>query len=144
MPLTSNKAIKVVREFMTGPKTLLVLTGGVGCGKTAAATWAMTWMGGPSVRWNRTIGARFVPAAALRTALGFERDQRKLLDDLESTRLLVLDDLGAEHLTEYVRSGIDALIDHRYGHELKTIATSNLALAQFKSIYGERIADRIR
>ena len=38
---------------------------------------------------------------------------------------LILDDLGAEHITEWVGSQLFSLLNHRYNERLKTIITSN-------------------
>lgn len=47
------------------------------------------------------------------------------LSRIRSNRLILLDDLGKEKLTEKVASGIFKIIDHRTAHALTTIITSN-------------------
>jgi DNA replication protein DnaC len=47
------------------------------------------------------------------------------LTRLRTSRLILLDDLGKEKLTDKVASGIFKIIDHRTSHGLTTIITSN-------------------
>ncbi len=56
---------------------------------------------------------------------------------------LVLDDLGAEKLSDYVRQCLYLLINKRYGDCQETIITSNLSLKEISENYGDRLASRI-
>ena len=49
----------------------------------------------------------------------------KIIESLKECETLILDDLGAENGTEWVRSILDMIINHRYAHEMNTIVTSN-------------------
>jgi DNA replication protein DnaC len=74
------------------------------------------------------------------------RSQPQRINDLEDAKnadLLLLDDLGAEHLTDFAGERLMVIIDHRYNHQLPTIYTSNLAPADLKAKVGERITSRI-
>jgi len=60
--------------------------------------------------------------------------------------LLVLDDLGAEKVSDFVLQTLYDLLDRRYGECLETIITSNLSLDQLTVHYGshgDRLASRI-
>jgi len=57
--------------------------------------------------------------------------------------LLMLDDLGAEAVTDYTRATLYALLDHRYKRRLPTIVTSNLDLAGISERIDDRIASRL-
>lgn len=57
--------------------------------------------------------------------------------------VLVLDDLGSEKPTDWVREQLFMLIDERYGAKRPTIFTSNLSLKELALTLSERIADRI-
>lgn len=52
--------------------------------------------------------------------------------------LLILDDLGAEKPTEWVRERIFSIIDYRYGNMLPTWGTSNLTPDKLADQIGER------
>jgi len=68
---------------------------------------------------------------------------------VRDTELLVLDDFGAEKLTEWVEELIHSIVDYRYRRNLPTIFTSNYSLEEmlgrfYSPIVGERIISRIR
>lgn len=54
--------------------------------------------------------------------------------------LLVLDDLGAENLTEWAQEKLDTIVSHRDNEGLPLVVTSNLALDEMP----QRIASRLR
>ncbi len=59
---------------------------------------------------------------------------------------LVLDDLGAERLSDFVLQTLFDLLDRRYGECLDTLVTSNLTLEELAAHYqghGDRLASRI-
>ena len=51
----------------------------------------------------------------------------EIIQSLKECKTLILDDLGAENDTEWVRSILDMIIDHRYENEMNTIITSNVS-----------------
>jgi DNA replication protein DnaC len=57
--------------------------------------------------------------------------------------VLVIDDLGSEKASEYVRQSFYALINHRYLEDLKTFITSFYSLEHLASRYDASIASRI-
>lgn len=74
-----------------------------------------------------------------------EKDEavQRRLERLETCRLLVLDDLGTEFMTEYTKTELFSLISNRLSAGLSTIISSNLTLNQIKNIYSERISSRL-
>ena len=58
--------------------------------------------------------------------------------------LLVLDDLGAEKMTEWAQETILEVIDHRYSELLPVIVTTNASPKELKARIGERSFDRLR
>ena len=56
---------------------------------------------------------------------------------------LIIDDLGAEKLSEYVLQTWYMIISKRYNMGYPTIYTSNLTPAQLVEHYGERLASRV-
>lgn len=61
--------------------------------------------------------------------------------------LLVLDDLGAERVTDWSKETLESILDHRLSHGLPTIVTSNYKIgdiaARWGGVDGERIASRL-
>jgi DNA replication protein DnaC len=64
----------------------------------------------------------------------------KILESIKGCETLILDDLGAENGTEWVRSILDMLVDYRYENKMNTIITSNVSDV---SELSPRIASRL-
>lgn len=62
---------------------------------------------------------------------------------IEKVPLLIIDDIGAEKPTDWVRERLLDLIDERYGNNRSTIYTSNCSLGTISLNLHDRIADRI-
>jgi len=56
---------------------------------------------------------------------------------------LLIDDIGIEYRTDFVREKMYMLIDGRYSNKKPTIITSNYSLAEIADRLGERIASRV-
>lgn len=135
-------ALARARAFRDGDlragRSLLVLSGGVGCGKTTAAVWVIATMRFQCPRFLRAATfartSRYDAAAAAAWA---------------RAGALVLDDLGAEYadskgsfLTDF-----DELLDTYYADRRPLIITTNIGKRDFYERYGGRdgrIASRIR
>lgn len=73
-------------------------------------------------------------------------NRNRLIDDICSRSLLVIDDLGAERDSEFTREQALALVDARYRQRLPLIVTTNIGLAAMKAetdVTRKRIYDRI-
>ena len=57
------------------------------------------------------------------------------------TRAVVLDDIGAERMTDWSLGVLYELIDHRVNYEMPTVVTSNLTIGQVSS-HSPRLASR--
>lgn len=69
--------------------------------------------------------------------------ESQVMDAIKSITLLVLDDLGAERVTDWVAEKLFALLNHRHNYELATIVTSNLAEGEMTTHLGQRISQRL-
>jgi DNA replication protein DnaC len=65
------------------------------------------------------------------------------LDRLAAVDLLHVDDLGAEHRTEWVLEQLYTIINSRYEEERSTVVTSNLTPEELGEQLGERIVSRL-
>jgi len=81
---------------------------------------------------------------AIRKSFNDPENNAQILDACKHARLLVLDDLGAEKPSDWVRERLFELFDYRNAEQLPTVITSNLAPKQIAAQLGDRIADRIR
>ena len=67
------------------------------------------------------------------------------LEMVKNCKLLIIDDIGAERVTEWVRERIVSIINTRASNELCTIYTSNLSLKGLTDKLGDdRISSRIK
>lgn len=73
-----------------------------------------------------------------------EQTVRERMQALQTSGLLILDDLGAEKESVWVTERLYMIINYRYNEQLPTLLTSNLELKQLEQIPGwARIVSRI-
>ena len=65
------------------------------------------------------------------------------LDRLADADLLHIDDLGAEHRTDWVLEQLYTIINARYEDERATLVTSNLGPDELAAQIGERTVSRL-
>ena len=70
-------------------------------------------------------------------------DFEEELDMVTHCKLLIIDDIGAERITEWVAERMVSLIHDRYSNGLSTIYTSNLSPKELEEKLGDRIASRV-
>jgi DNA replication protein DnaC len=121
----------------------LYFCGGVGTGKTHLAVAVMNEL----IRKKRTPSL-FVTVPELLDNLRetYNKPGRNLdewMDMVQNAEFLVLDDLGSERTTEWVRERIFVIVNHRYREALPTVFTSNIGPKDLAEQLGERTASRI-
>lgn len=126
--------------------TITVLSGGMGSGKTtAASSWLYRWANNIDNWYEGKIRGFSLFLTCARLARWNRYDENEMRRLFRCTRL-VIDDLGVEFLDERgsFMALLDELINERYNRKSPTVITTNLDPATFKARYGERVADRIR
>lgn len=137
---------KRAEQFAAGAPCHLFLSGPVGTGKTSLASCVYrAWLeAGAAGMWFT------VPGLLDAIRAGFDRETRSyqpqdLVEAVCTVPVLLLDDVGAERVTDWVAAQLYTVVNRR--QERPTIFTSNLnttALAErLGGIDGERIASRI-
>lgn len=66
------------------------------------------------------------------------------LNRVKECSLLILDDLGVEQSTPWVREKLDEIIDYRYINELPLVVTTNLKAAQLEPRIARRLREGVR
>jgi DNA replication protein DnaC len=129
-------SLRAVRKWVSTPSAPrgIALQGGTGCGKTVACAFAIAELGGQirsAAQVVRSFGSKAGHAV---------EDQELML----SCRLLLLDDLGAEHPRdrEWMVVALRELLESR--QSLRTLITTNLSRSALSQAYAdERIASRL-
>ena len=121
----------------------IYLCGGVGTGKTHLAVAVLNEL----VRRKR-VPSLFVTVPELLDNLRetYNKPGRNLdewMDAVQNADFLLLDDLGSERTTEWVRERIFVIVNHRYREALPTVFTSNVGPKDLAAQLGERTASRI-
>lgn len=118
-----EKVFKAAKKFSQKPKGWMVFTGGFGSGKTHLAAAIANYQAelGQSPLFVMVpdlldhLRATFSPNSST------SYDRR--FDEIRTSPLLVLDDLGAQSTTPWVREKLYQLFTHRYYAELPTVIT---------------------
>jgi len=135
--LASDFTIKrAVKEFIKQPRGFLVFTGSNGNGKTHLAVGIM----------------RELRRGTLMTQDGFLMALRRsyrddyavdIIQKCKDAKLLVLDEMGVSGGGRDEFPALYDVLNYRYGEDVPTIITTNVPLMEFKSAFGDRIADRL-
>jgi len=119
-----KKAFDSARKFAQAPEGWLVLTGTYGTGKTHLAAAIA------NDRAKQGFPGMFVPVpdlldhlrATFSPASNVPYDRR--FDEIRTTPLLVLDDLGTQATTPWAQEKLFQLLNHRYNAALPTVITT--------------------
>ncbi len=120
-----EKAFQAARDFAEKPRGWLVLMGSYGCGKTHLAAAIANYhadLGRPPLfvvvpDLLDHLRATFNPNSEVRYDLRF--------DEVRTAPLLILDDLGTQSMTPWVREKLYQLFNYRYVAELPTVITTS-------------------
>lgn len=145
-PKTAN-AFMMCRNFVKDykPKTQgLRLWGNYGCGKTHLAAAIVNNL------LAKNVPCMFVVVPELldyiRQGVKDETKAKtavQLIDMAKNIDVLVLDDLGAEKPSEWVKEQLFILINSRYEKQLTTIVTTNYSSTRLIEQLGQRIISRL-
>jgi DNA replication protein DnaC len=118
----------------------LWLAGGYGTGKTALAMVVSK----AAIDVGRTVAIYSCPRllSVIRESID-SGGVLEFLDRLTAADLLQIDDLGAEHRTDWVIEQLYSIINARYEEQRATLVTSNLDRDELAEQLGERIVSRL-
>ena len=132
--------IRYCDNFPNDSSSGLLFLGGTGLGKThlSAAIANKISAKGFSVIYE-SAQQIFDTCDAVR----FNRLELSERTKYENCKLLIIDDLGAECITQYSVSALTGLIDLRIVNGKKTVISTNLTPAAIRKTYGERMFSRL-
>ena len=138
---TLRRAYDAAYAFAQQPEGWLVITGSYGCGKTHLAAAIA------NDRLDRGQPAIFVVVPDLldhlRTTFGpnSEVHYDEMFEQVRSTWLLILDDLGSQSATPWAQENLFQLLNHRYNAQLPTVVTTNQRLEDLDQRLRSRLLD---
>jgi DNA replication protein DnaC len=137
-----EKAFQAALAFAEKPQGWLVLMGNYGCGKTHLAAaianyrvdlgYDPIFVVVPDLLDH--LRATFNPASSIRLDRRFE--------EVRTARLLILDDLGTQSMTPWVREKLYQLFNYRYNAELPTVITTSDELKDVDPRIRSRMLDQ--
>lgn len=140
-----NIAQRYVQHFaeMLEQRQGLLFWGTVGTGKSYTAAAIANELLDRTVSVVMTSFVKLIDELQRQT---FSDSEQPYLDRLNQTKLLIIDDLGAERGTDYALEKVYDIVDSRYRDGKPVIFTTNLTMQQMKEssdIRYTRIYDRI-
>ena len=136
-----QKALKAAHSFAEKPKGWLIFLGGYGSGKTHLAAAIANYRAGlgdpplfvmvPDLLDH--LRATFSP----NSNVAFDRR----FDEIRMAPLLVLDDLGTQSMTPWVKEKLYQLFNYRYNAELPTVITTSDSLDEMDPRIRSRLLD---
>lgn len=137
-----DHAIKAARKFAEAPKGWLVFSGKYATGKThlaAAIGNYRSFKGSPPLFVS-------VPDLMDHLRATFHPESRETYDqrfeEIRTTGLLILDDLGIQNTSPWVKEKLYQLFNYRYYSELPTVVTTSLPVDKLDERLLTRILDR--
>jgi DNA replication protein DnaC len=138
---TLERSIKAAHNFAEKPRGWLVLIGPYGCGKTHLAAAIANYrasLGDPPLFIALPdlldhLRATFNPHSSVAYDRRFE--------DIRTASLLILDDVGTQSMTPWVREKVYQLFNHRYNAELPTVITTADSLESMDARLLSRLLD---
>jgi DNA replication protein DnaC len=136
-----EKVFNAAKKYADKPKGWFILTGGFGSGKThlaAAIANHRAEMGHPPLfvvvpDLMDHLRATFSPNSPVTYDRRFE--------EIRTTSLLVLDDLGTQSMTAWVKEKLYQLFNHRYNAQLPTVITTTDSLDEMDARIRARMLD---
>jgi len=139
-----KRAAKYAADFKRGEtsKNLLITGTNFGIGKTHLAVSVLAEL----LRLRRLRNAFFTYLPEFLELVRRSYDEpahRGLIDKASRTDLLVLDDLGAQRTTDWVREQMNLISNARWSNGLPTIMTTNTGPDEITATLGPRAASRM-
>lgn len=124
----------------------LLIEGPVGSGKSYLLGCTANYLISREIEIRYTVYSDLIESIKASFHAESQTTTEEILRELQNVPVLLIDDLGTEHVTEFTSSILYQIIDKRYREERPFIVTSNFSpneLSQRMGLMGERIFQRI-
>lgn len=125
----------------------MMLLGQVGCGKTHLATamlqQVIRYFGAQGLKGRYTTAGNIIRSVK-ETFGNRDRTESQVYADLVEPHLLVIDEVGVQHGTDFERNLLFEVINGRYEQVKPTVVVSNLGMSELRQCLGDRAVDRLR
>ena len=136
-----RRAVSTARHFAEDPRGWLVLFGDYGCGKTHLAVA----IANQRIAQGEPVLFQVVPDLLDHLRATFAPGSTVTYDDLfeevRSSALLILDDLGAHSSSPWAEEKLFQIVNHRYNRQLPTVVTTNIPPDQLPPRLISRMTD---
>ncbi|MEN3158272.1 ATP-binding protein [Alkalimonas sp. NCh-2] len=140
--------LKTIQEFTqtvaSGGRGNIVMTGGVGTGKTMLACAVVNALLRKGKRCRIIKLIDLIREFKDTWRKGSETNETKLIKHFSTLDLLVIDEVGMQFDSDTEKLFIFDVVDGRYQNMLPTVMISNLDIYGVKQAIGERVVDRLR
>jgi len=133
---SDNQYLKLLKDG----KGLLFI-GGVGTGKTYSLISTLLALAEERDKYIQFQTFSEV-ARAIRESIG-DNSYNRVYDKYVSSEILVMDDIGTENTTDFMKEFMYNMINDRYNNMLPIMITTNLDSQELSRIYSQRIVSRL-
>lgn len=133
-----------VRDLLAGKNPRgLYIHGRVGSGKTHLACSIANELVKRGVEVLFVVVPDYLEEIKHSWDQGNEYNEKEILDRAREVAVLVMDDLGAHSYSDWTKSKIYSILNHRINNNLPTVITSNLEYLEVGEYLDYRISSRI-
>lgn len=136
-----ERAFQGARKYAESPEGWIVFTGIYGSGKTHLAAAIANYRSGLGFSPLFISVPDFLDHLRATFNPNSTTSYDRLFDEVRKSSLLILDDLGTQSMTPWVREKLYQLFNHRYYAELPTVITSAESLDEMDQRIRSRMLD---